>query len=206
MRVADGELEEIPVREEQVTYPSLSRDGRTLVYEDARARQRLHRVWLNGGGAPAFEPILATTHTDRDADYAPDGSRIAFVSDRSGSFELWLADPDGARPERVTDTNTDGVARPRWSPDGAHLAYLQISATESSVWIISSAGGERHARCVLQLEGTLLLSGWSADGRSLYVASDLGGSWPKISDSKGKSTNLSIFKESLFSKLSNSVS
>ena len=41
MRVSNGELEEIPVREEQVTYPSLSRDGRTLVYEDARARQRL---------------------------------------------------------------------------------------------------------------------------------------------------------------------
>lgn len=133
MRVADGELTEIPVHEEQVTYPSLSRDGRTLIYEDARPRQRLHRVRLGGGDAPEFEPILVTTHTERDADFSPDGTRLAFVSDRSGALELWLADSDGERPERLTDSGPDGIGRPRWSPDGERIAYLRLSPAGSSL-------------------------------------------------------------------------
>jgi Tol biopolymer transport system component len=165
------------VREEEVTYPSLSSDGRTLVYEDARPRRRLHRVRIADPQTRAPEPILATTHSDGDADYAPDGRRIVFVSDRSGPAELWLADADGTRPRRLTDTGGDGVGRPRWSPDGEHIAFLRSTEARADLWITDLAG---DARRLLELEGELVLSGWSRDGASLYVGSDLGGSWEAL--------------------------
>ena len=61
---------------------------------------------------------------DRSAVWSPDGTKIAFVSDRSGEEELWLVAQDGSgAPEQLTK---DGRARrlgPEWSPDGKKIAF-----------------------------------------------------------------------------------
>jgi Tol biopolymer transport system component/DNA-binding winged helix-turn-helix (wHTH) protein len=208
MSVADGAMMEIPVREERVTYPSLSSDGSTLIYEDVLPRQRLYRVHLAGRGAPPeIEPIRATTHSDRDADHSPDGTRLAIVSDRSGQSELWLTDVDGARPRRLTDSGPDAVRAPRWSPDGERIAYVRATPHECELWVASAkggGGGGAGGRRLLAFESGLVLSDWSRDGASVYVGTDLDGSWEalRIEIDGGRSTRVAmegaiVAKESL---------
>jgi Tol biopolymer transport system component len=70
-----------------------------------------------------------------DPAFSPDGERIAFVSDRDSNGrlcygdrcftgrELYVADSDGADPERLTETRELNEASPSWLPDGARIAF-----------------------------------------------------------------------------------
>ena len=53
---------------------------------------------------------------------SPDGRRVAFGSDRSGEWEIWLADPDGANAVQLTSMGAGSVG-PRWSPDGERIVF-----------------------------------------------------------------------------------
>jgi tricorn protease len=61
---------------------------------------------------------------DKDAAWSPDGSRIAFISDRSGEYEIHVVDPSGeGEPLRLT-AHTSGYRHTlRWSPDSRKIAY-----------------------------------------------------------------------------------
>lgn len=61
---------------------------------------------------------------DKDAAWSPDGSTIAFLSDRTGEYEIYTVDPLGeGEPTRLT-THTDGYRHTlRWSPDGRKIAF-----------------------------------------------------------------------------------
>jgi len=61
---------------------------------------------------------------DKDAAWSPDGARIAYLSDKSGEYEIWLADPLGREePQRLT-SHVDGYRHTlRWSPDGKKIAF-----------------------------------------------------------------------------------
>src|SRR5262249_13646681 len=54
--------------------------------------------------------------------WSPDGARIAFYSDRGGSYELWTIRPDGSGLMQVT-TGTNSPSFPVWSPDGTRIAF-----------------------------------------------------------------------------------
>ena len=47
-------------------------------------------------------PLIASTRLDTAPAWSPDGTKIAFLSDRSGDFELWICDADGSNPVRLT--------------------------------------------------------------------------------------------------------
>ena len=75
------------------------------------------------GGAPA--PILATTRSELDPAWSQDGQQYAFVTDRSGSLELWLKNAVGPWPERPLVTRdqfsdlTWTLGSTAFSPDGS---------------------------------------------------------------------------------------
>ena len=55
--------------------------------------------------------------------WSADGKYIAFVSDRSGRDEVWLSDPEGRAPKKITDLDNEKTA-PIWSPDSKALLYV----------------------------------------------------------------------------------
>jgi TolB protein len=57
--------------------------------------------------------------------WSPDGTRIAFYTNETGDYEIWLAEPDGTDRVRLTDTPGKAPQRPLWSPAGDRLVtYL----------------------------------------------------------------------------------
>jgi TolB protein len=112
--------------------PSLSPDGRWFVYGRQgdlyrRAIDGSDPVLITGGGGPA-------DGIDVGPDYSPDGSRIAFQSNRDGDFDIYVIEARPESPSNVAVNLTDefqGPApevrsqerRPTWSPDGRYLAF-----------------------------------------------------------------------------------
>src|SRR5262249_41137689 len=79
--------------------------------------------------APAEKgPVRNLTNSsdahDKWPRWSPDGSKIAFISDRTGEEELWIVPQDGAsKPERITDGGKAFRYQPEWAPDGKRIAF-----------------------------------------------------------------------------------
>jgi Tol biopolymer transport system component len=72
------------------------------------------------GSAVDLTPRTSRSHDDQAA-WSPDGKKLAFSSDRSGSFAIYLMNPDGSGVTPVP--NTTGGRQPSWSPDGTKLLF-----------------------------------------------------------------------------------
>lgn len=96
------------------------------------------------------------------------GGRIAFVSDRSGTAELWLREPDGAT-RQLTRLGSTFLIDPRWSPDGARIAFAASVGGNVDIHMLELGTGrvERVATTPDMEDGP----GFSADGRTLYFVS-----------------------------------
>jgi len=61
---------------------------------------------------------------DKEADWSPDGKRIAFLSDMTGEDELYVIDQEGnGKPEQLTNDGAEMRYHPSWSPDGERIAF-----------------------------------------------------------------------------------
>src|SRR5579872_6207198 len=113
---------------------------------------------------------------DSDPQWSPDGTRVAFVSDRTGkafdeghNTDVWVIDAKGGPLTKISDHAT-GDNSPRWSPDGRTIAFLSAvpEKTHPKIWLASSAGGSpsKLAADGVDLIPTALR--WSGDGKALY--------------------------------------
>ncbi|MDP6085058.1 MAG: Tol-Pal system beta propeller repeat protein TolB [Nitrospinota bacterium] len=94
-------------------------------------------------------------------------TRIAFVSSRRGSKEIFLMDYDGFSPRQITRNGTINL-NPRWSPDGNRLAYTSYRERRPGVFVTDLIrGGTRR----LALKADLATGAvWSPDGSMIAVA------------------------------------
>jgi Tol biopolymer transport system component len=76
----------------------------------------------------------------RKADWSPDGTRLAFPSDRDGDFDIWLVNADGSGLRQLTD-DPDVESAPEWSPDGRHIAFgSERGGADSEIWVSNVDG------------------------------------------------------------------
>jgi|GEM_PF-682334 len=95
------------------------------------------------------------TITDNNEDTAPalspDGQKIAFMSRRSGNWEIYMVNTDGSDLQRLTDDPAeDGL--PAWSPDGRALAFVSDRGESWAVWAMTPTGSNQ--RQLFAMEGS----------------------------------------------------
>src|SRR5262249_33479678 len=69
--------------------------------------------------------------------FSPDGSKIVFVSDRSGAKNVWIANADGSKLHAVTKSDRINFSSPIWSADGDYV----IAARAGQLWMYHKDGG-----------------------------------------------------------------
>jgi Tol biopolymer transport system component len=112
---------------------SWSPDGTKLVFERAGSGKDGFDVWV-GAPDPATgqlndqKPLTSGRGNDRQPAWSPDGTRIAFASDRDGDFEIYRIPASGGTIVRLTDTPADETA-PDWAPDSGSLTFVRSSGT-----------------------------------------------------------------------------
>ena len=112
---------------------ALSANGKRALFT---ARGEVFSVPLKDG------ITLDLTHTpgahEREAAWAADGKRVAYISDQSGEEAIWVRDADGNNAHQLTNETFGRLYAPRWSPDGARIAFVD---SESRIHIVASSGG-----------------------------------------------------------------
>lgn len=176
---AAGGYDPVLIRAVSVDDPGsvvLDQTGRRLVYTDWTYEVNTWRLPLGSEAASVLPeaPAIASTRSD----FHPAVSvtrRVAFVSTRSGSSELWVADEMGRDEMRLTTMQSQATRFPSWSPDGKTIAFEAQQEGQSDIYIIDAAGGvPQRITTSSQQESR---PSWSRDGQAVYFGSDQSGSW-----------------------------
>lgn len=157
--------------------PAISRVGDRLAYLYRKTDTNIWRAPgpLSTSSASEPSPVVGSTREESSPQFSPDASRIAFVSDRSGSREIWVCDSDGRNPVQLTNFGGSHTGSPRWSPDGKQIVFDSRPAGLSSIYVINAAGGS--ARRLTGGNSEDVLPSWSRDGRWIYFGSRRSGDW-----------------------------
>jgi dipeptidyl aminopeptidase/acylaminoacyl peptidase len=179
--------------------PQISPDGRQVAFTVTRADRdanayRTH-LWLVPSGGGDARQLTAAPARDTGPRWSPDGTQIAFVSDRGGEKQVWVIRVDGGEARALT-SGKRSPADLAWSPDGRWLAFVgkpdAAGRDESDVRVISRLrykqdgegfwdGRWKHVFVVPASGGDIsqvtqgdfdhLTPAWSPDGASLaYTA------------------------------------
>ena len=123
---------------------AVSREGDRLAYTQRTSHWDVWRLDTRQPASEGATRFIASTRFDGNAQFSPDGERVAFTSARSGGFEIWTADSRGSDLVRLTSLGRAGsVGSPRWSPDGTSIAfdYLAEGETGADVLVVGASGG-----------------------------------------------------------------
>ena len=181
LSVSGNAPEVLPASGEGAILPTISRQGQHLAYVEKETDLNIWRIRgpnSSGEGDPPTK-LISSTRGDSQPQYSPNGRKIVFASERTGSGEIWVCDSEGENPVQLTFFGSSALGTagtPRWSPDGSHIAFASPAAGHpGTLYVISAEGGKLH----------LLTTGapnaarhsWSRDGRWIYFGSNRGGDW-----------------------------
>lgn len=115
--------------------PSWAADG-GIVYVGLRPGPEM-RAMEDGGGN--VRPIMPPDQHVQSPAVSPDGSRIAYMTQADGDFEVFAANRDGSNPIRLTRAaGKDGL--PVWSPDGNYIAFVSDRGGQWAIWLMRADG------------------------------------------------------------------
>jgi dipeptidyl aminopeptidase/acylaminoacyl peptidase len=113
-----------------------------------------------------------------EVEISPDGKTLAYTLERADrgedSFrhELWLADANGGSPRRLCRVDDD-CSDPKFSPDGARLAYVSDAGSDTRLWVAKV--GDGRGRAITAAGETIGEFDWSPDGTKIvYERQDAG--------------------------------
>lgn len=175
-----GEVE--PLGIEEAYLPSAADRSNRLVFEKRSLDFDLWRV-ANPFVVPepSAERWSTSTQAELDPQFSPDGSEVAFVSKRSGSYELWIAAADGSASRQLTAFSqpapgwSAAVQHPRWSRDGRQILLSARADEDFDVFTLRAGGGV--PRPITSHVADDVSPVWMDDGRQVYFVSNRTGRW-----------------------------
>lgn len=145
---------------------AVSPDGQTIAAVEETADENIWEIENS-----AKRPLIRSISADHSQQFSPDGTKIVFASERTGNYEIWIADADGKNQRQLTGSGNSSGS-PRFSPDGKFIAFDTQTADQTDVYIVSIDGGAPRK---LTDTGKNSLPAWSADGKNVFFISDRSG-------------------------------
>jgi dipeptidyl aminopeptidase/acylaminoacyl peptidase len=118
----------------RVSSPNVSPDGRFVAYAvrdtDMVGNAFVTQVWLADVASGRTRQLTFGPKSNSSPAWSPDGSKLAFLSERAEKRQVWMLDMRGGEAEKVT-ANDEGVTAFAWSPDGGSVAFVAADVADS---------------------------------------------------------------------------
>ena len=153
---------------DQEEFPDLSPDKSSVIFG---RNYEIFSIKADGTGERQLTAYGAVTRTPS---FSPDGRHIAFYSNRSGEFDLWIMDADGSNARQLT-TGGSGGFWPSWSPDGSRVVYTGLAVQQ--LFVVEVATGISR-QVTFSAGGGAYYPHWAPQGsRVAYVDANEGTTW-----------------------------
>jgi Tol biopolymer transport system component len=148
----------------------VSPDGRTIVFD---LLGDLYTLPITGGTAKRLTSGMAF---DAQPRFSPDGTKVVFVSDRSGGDNVWTISLDQRDTVQVTQGNGSLYASPVWSPDGQYIAVSRSGGLGGAAKIQLHHVDGRSPLPLIRTPATFKTLGaaWTPDGKEIWYAGGQG--------------------------------
>lgn len=162
--------------------PDVSPDGRTILFD------LLGDIYALDAAGGTARPWMTGDAFETQPVFSPDGRQVAYISDKSGAANLWVANADGSNARKLSaDTEPAIYTSPAWSADGRYVhvsraihnllafelfAYDPRGGSGIKVTSARPPGNEGHADRI-----NVMGASASPDGKYLYYARKTGGLW-----------------------------
>jgi serine/threonine protein kinase len=116
-----------------------------LVYARSFVDDNIYRLDFPAPGAAAAAPptiAISSSRGEIHPRFSPDGRRVVFTSTRSGTWELWISDPDGSNAVQLTAMDATNTGGPNWSPDGRRIVFGSDQAGQFDLYLVAADGGK----------------------------------------------------------------
>lgn len=156
-------------------YPSVARRGGFLGYHQSLTLMQFETYDLDDSGQGSGRLLAPASRSDFFGTLSPDGERLAFVSERSGSPQVWLHDFSRGETAALTASSDSLPDTLQWSPDARALLFARRSFGQSRLVRLEVDSGRES---VLTPEDELVRSGsYAADGDTVFYSSRRSGAW-----------------------------
>ena len=152
---------------------AIAAQGSLLAYTQIYADANIWRVETTEPASTnksAATELISSSREEASPAFSPDGSKIAFASDRSGSQEIWICDSDGSNAIQLTSFGGPLTGSPRYSHDGKWIAFDSRPEGQADIFVISAEGGK--PRRLTSEDSTDVIPSWSRDDRWIYFSSN----------------------------------
>ena len=105
------------------SYPAFERNKNWLYYQYRKEQYQITSLAINTANTSSPFPLIQSDYNHKYPDYSAATDKIAYVSNESGTQEIWIADASGRHRQRLTNMDRP-VRYPSWSHDGSRIAFL----------------------------------------------------------------------------------
>ncbi len=144
-----------------------------LIVEDQAGNKstRLRAVSVNNPGRNWLDEVTSDSF-DCVPEYRPDGAKIAFASDRLGTYDLWSMNTNGTGTALLERSSSSDL-HPSYDPTSTFVAFASDRSGAFEIWTIPANTG--LASQVTTAPGTKYFPTWTPDGRIVYASDEAGG-------------------------------
>lgn len=140
-------------------------NGHLLIASGHRHEMALYAMQPRSG-----DRLLLQYGSDQGASYSPDGTKIAFMNNYDGDYEICLMNADGTGVRQLTK-NSATDTYPTWSPDGTKIAFASNRDGDFDIWVMN-ADGSQQTNITSDDPWVDDVPRWSPDGRWIAVTTD----------------------------------